>query len=215
MTHINYKSFISYSHSDEVWAKWLHKALESYKLPKRLRGEGLTEKLFPIFRDRDELSSAADLSAKVQNALKASESLIVVCSPSAAKSRWVNEEIRLFRSLGRADRIFCVIVNGDLKATMLEDACFPPALLEDGVGETHEPLAADTRKWADGKILAKLKLISGILGIRLDDLRQREQQRKRKLQVISPLAECSDQLVAEIAVGLGLKLIVPLPMPHW
>ncbi len=186
MNPVSYKAFISYSHQDEPWAKWLHKALESYKVPRGLVGEkrqsgAAPEKLYPVFRDREELSSSADLSGNVQDALERSESLVVICSPSSAKSRWVNEEIRLFRSLGRSDRIFCMVVDGDPQAATLDEACFPPALLESGVGETHEPLAADVRKWADGKLLAKLKLISGILGIRLDDLRQREQKRKRRL----------------------------------
>jgi len=57
---------------------------------------------------------------------------------------------------------------------------------EDGL--KHEPLAADMRKWADGKNLAKLKLVAGILGIRLDKLRQRELQRKRKFQALAGFA---------------------------
>jgi len=35
-----------------------------------------------------------------------------------------------------------------------------------------------------------------------------------KLQLISPLAEGSDRLVADVALELGLDLIVPLPMPQ-
>jgi tetratricopeptide (TPR) repeat protein len=182
-----YKAFISYSHKDESWAGWLHKALESYRVPKRLVGkQGLhgpvAHRLAPVFRDRDEFSSAADLSEKVREALGNSESLVVICSPAAARSRWVNEEIRHFRSLGRGDRVYCVIVAGDPQAAELEETCFPPALLESGIGEKMEPLAADARKWADGKLLAKLKVISGILGVRLDELRRREQKRRRKLQ---------------------------------
>ena len=48
-----------------------------------------------------------------------------------------------------------------------------------------EPLAADARKWADGKLLAKLKIVSGILGIRLDDLRQRNMQRRRRNWILA------------------------------
>ena len=33
-----YRAFISYSHADEEWAKWLHKSLETYRMPKRLVG---------------------------------------------------------------------------------------------------------------------------------------------------------------------------------
>jgi len=31
-----YRAFISYSHADEKWAGWLHKALETYRIPKHL-----------------------------------------------------------------------------------------------------------------------------------------------------------------------------------
>ncbi|MFC1740273.1 TIR domain-containing protein [Pseudomonadota bacterium] len=180
---------MSYCHADEAWAGWLHKSLESYRVPGRLAGQAglhgpVPEKLSPIFRDRDELSSSSDLSAKIKEAIADSESLLVVCSPAAARSMWVNEEIRHYRSLGKR-RIYCVIVEGDPQSADPQHACFPAALLE---GETHqhkEPMAADVRKWADGKALAKLKLAAGLLGVRLDELRQREQQRKRKLQALA------------------------------
>jgi tetratricopeptide (TPR) repeat protein len=190
VTEFRYKAFISYSHSDEAWARWLHGALESYRLPRKLaRTDGrfgpIPARLFPVFRDRDELSSAIDLSEKVQEALAESAALVVICSPAAAASRWVNEEIRAFRALGRGDRIFSLIVDGDPKASGLDESCFPPALLEGGVGESQEPLAADARKWADGKPLARLKLIAGILGIRLDELRRREQKRRTRTRIIA------------------------------
>jgi len=187
---MRYKAFLSYCHADETWAAWLHKSLESYRVPRRLVGQSgshgtVPARLTPIFRDRDELSSGADLSEHIQDALADSESLLVICSPNAAQSRWVNEEIRHFRSLGREGRIYCVIVDGDPQASDPQLNCFPPALLEHEGNHPAEPMAADARKWADGKSLAKLKLAAGILGVRLDELRQREQQRKRRLQVIS------------------------------
>jgi hypothetical protein len=183
---------MSYCHADQSWAAWLHKSLESYRVPKRLVGMAglhgiVPARLVPIFRDRDELSSASDLSGKITDALDDSESLLVICSPAAACSKWVNEEIRYFRSLGRG-RIYCVIVDGDPQASDPHHACFPAALLEDENHHFFEPLAADVRKQADGKSLAKLKLVAGILGVRLDELRQREKQRTRKLQLIAGFA---------------------------
>lgn len=83
------EAFTSCSHGDERWAKWLHRALESYRPSKSL---DTRERLKPIFRDRDELSASRDLSAEIQAALADAENLIVVCSPSAARSRWVNED---------------------------------------------------------------------------------------------------------------------------
>ena len=33
-----YRAFISYSHADTAWAKWLHRALESFTIDKDLVG---------------------------------------------------------------------------------------------------------------------------------------------------------------------------------
>jgi tetratricopeptide (TPR) repeat protein len=201
MKALRYNAFMSYCHADQLWAAWLHRSLESYSVPKRLAGRPgshgtVPSRLSPIFRDREDLSSASDLSAKIQDALDGSESLIVICSPAAARSKWVNQEIRYFRSLGRK-RIYCVIVGGDPQASDSEQACFPEALLECEDHHKVEPLAADVRKSADGKALAKLKLVAGLLGVGLDELRQREKQRKRKLQ-----------LVAGVAISIAVVLVI-------
>ena len=101
-----YKAFISYSHKDEKWGKWLHKKLETYGIDKNIQGRETFEgtvpaRLFPIFRDREELPTASDLGRVISNALDDSNYLIVICSPNSAKSKWVNEEIKYFKKLGR------------------------------------------------------------------------------------------------------------------
>jgi len=189
MAELRYRAYISYSHKDEAWAAWLHRALESYRVPRHLVGTKTSvgevpARIRPVFRDRDDLSSATDLEGTVKQALADSENLIVVCSPDAATSHWVKEEIRYFAGLGRADRIFCIIVGGEPAADGSVSACFSSALAEVG---HQEPLAADLRKWADGKNVARLKLIAGLLGIRLDELRQRDLQRRRKRQAVVSL----------------------------
>ena len=142
----------------------------------------------PVFRDREDLSSASDLSTKVKESLESSESLIVICSPVAAKSSWVNEEIKYFRSLGRENRILALIVDGDPQPDDPAQQCFPSALTVNADGSPCEPLAADARKWADGKLLAKLKIVAGMLGIRLDELRRRNMQRRRRNWTIATFA---------------------------
>ena len=84
-----YRAFMSYSHSDAAVATRLHRSLENYRVPKRLRGTPgefgpVPERLSPIFRDREELASSADLSKRVQDALSQSDAMIVVCSPQAS-----------------------------------------------------------------------------------------------------------------------------------
>lgn len=169
----SYWAFISYSHHDEAAAVALHRALETYRLPRadigRETGVGrVPPRLYPCFRDRDELGSAPSLGPEIQHALSESRALIVVCSPSAAASKWVNEEIRYFRSLDRGARIFAYLVEGEP-----HDA-FPPALTEG----SDEPLAADMRASGDGKHAALVKLVAGITGIPYADLTQRDAMRR-------------------------------------
>jgi tetratricopeptide (TPR) repeat protein len=178
-----YKAFISYSHSDERWAKWLQRSLERYRVPRRLVGKQgdhgtIPRRLRPVFRDREDLSSASDLSGRIKQELDRSEFLVVICSPEAAASRWAGEEIRYFREQGRDDRILSIVVAGDTHADAGADCCFPDALLVAPDGSRREPLAADVRRYADGKHLALLKIIAGLLGVRLDELRRRDAQRR-------------------------------------
>ncbi len=199
----NYKAYISYNHRDAGWAKWLHRAIEAYRVPRKLVGIKTSAgevpgRIKPVFRDRDDLSSAVDLSSTVKKALLESENLIVVCSPNAAASVWVNKEIREFVSLGRQDRIFCVIVDGDPIDPDSASACFPAALSEAGL---DEPLAADARKWADGKHLARLKLIAGMLGLPLDRLQRRDLKKRQKIWAVAAVASIAIAAVLISAVS--------------
>ncbi len=195
MDTLKYRAFISYSHRDSRWASWLHASLEKYRPPKPLIGTvtalgAVPKRIAPIFRDRDELPSATDLGSLINAALANSANQIVICSPRAAKSKWVNEEILAFKRLGREDRIFCLIVDGEPNATDMpgrtDEECFPPALRfrlgpdgDLGTART-EPIAADARPGKDGKNNASLKLISGLLGVGFDSLKRREQQRRNR-----------------------------------
>ena len=121
MAEFRYKAYISYSHKDEVLAAWLHRAIESYRVPHGLVGRRtstgeIPDRIRPVFRDRADLSSATDLKDTVKEALTESENLIVLCSPDAVASHWVNEEIRQFAHAGRSDRVFCIIVGGELSS---------------------------------------------------------------------------------------------------
>lgn len=210
-----YRAFITYSHRDRRWAAWLHRRLEFYRVPRRLVGRRtgtgpVPRRLTPIFRDREELASADDLGERIADALARSDALIVVCSPAAARSRWVNEEILRFKRSGRANRIFCLITAGEPFASDDPDGgaqeCFPPALHYrlDAAGEPTtqraEPLAADVRPGGDGRTLALLKLVAGLLDLDLDLLRRRELQRRNRrwaaVTVVALLAMAGTSLLA-------------------
>ena len=185
---MRYRAFFSYSRADDRIANWLHGQLDSYRTPKGLVGtQGalgrIPAKLHPIFRDRTDLASGAHLDADLQAALENSETLVVLCSPDAAKSTWVNHEIETFIRLGRKDRIFPVIARGEPNSGDPGTECFPPALRPQGI------LAADLRQFktttgqlvGDGREAARLKLIAGLLGLPLDELAKRERRRQRQV----------------------------------
>lgn len=217
-----YWAFISYSHRDHRWGEWLHRALETFRVPPRLVGTvsprgPVPLRLFPTFRDREELPVSADLSQNIDAALRLSRNLVVICSPASAKSRWVNEEILTFKRLGRGDRILALIVGGEPHASdgrpgvAAEEECFPPALRfalgPDGQlsSQCIEPIAADARPDRDGRENSFLKLVAGILGINFDDLRQREHERKlRRLR----LAIAASTFLLLVFAALGIALYV-------
>jgi len=210
-----YSAFISYSHRDERWARWLQTALETYRVPSHLthlQWGVASRRLSPVFRDRSDLPSATDLGNHIREALQDSASLIVICSPAASASRWVNEEVRFFRSLGRGDRTFCLIVDGEPNASDVSGTasleCFPPALrFLDGVegpstGPRLEPVAADVRPGADGKSNARLKIIAGLLGVGFDVLKQRDlRRRNRRLVLVTALALVLTGVVTAFAIA--------------
>ncbi len=206
-----YRAFISYSHRDKRWGEWLHRALETYRVPKRLVGRStamgaVPSRIAPVFRDREELPTATNLGEVINQALEDSATLVVICSPASARSRWVNEEILAYKRMGRSDRILALIVAGEPNASDKpddgEEECFPEALRyrigPDGQlsAEREEPVAADVREEGDGKAAAKLKLVAGILGLGFDDLRQREQQRRLRRLAIVAAASLAGAVVA-------------------
>ncbi|HEV2595067.1 MAG TPA: toll/interleukin-1 receptor domain-containing protein, partial [Sphingomicrobium sp.] len=172
---------------------WLHRQLEHYRIPQSLIGRPsplgpLQRRLPPVFQDREELAASANLAGSVREALAQAQALIVICSRNGARSRWVNEEIREFIALGRADRIQCLIVpecDDPSGLALPSTEVLPPALLEAG----DEPLAADARNAGDGRRAAFLKLVAGIIGVRYDELRQRENaRRQRRLAIFASAA---------------------------
>jgi tetratricopeptide (TPR) repeat protein len=216
-----YRAFISYSHKDEKWASWLHRALETFKIPKYLVGTEtgmgtVPERMGKVFRDREELSSSASLGAELTQALEDSACQIVICSPNAARSHWTNEEVLTYKRLGREKRVFCLIVDGEPGS---DQECFPQAVRfqmgADGVlsDEPAEPIAADARPHADGKLNAKLKLIAGMLGVGFDDLKQRELVRQKKRKAIITTGTITGIFVASAlvySIYLNLTAIPPV-----
>lgn len=168
-----YAIFISYRHADNLemgrkWATWLHETVENYDIPGDLvgkanqRGESVPATLYPVFRDEEELPADADLSVNIRRALENSSLLVVLCSPRAVQSRFVADEIRHFKEIGKSHRILALMIDGEPNASDDPEKlarlgaaaeCFPEPLkfgVPDESGRIDwsrrtEPIAADCR----------------------------------------------------------------------
>lgn len=186
----SFLAFLSYSHADKAAAQRFHRKLESYRLPRHLKAAGTDSRIGKVFRDREDLPAATDLSASVRQALAASRTLIVLCSPNAKASHWVAREIALFRELHPGRQILAVLLHGE------PDEAFPAPLHEGG-----EPLAADLRKDGDGYRLGFLKVVAGAVGVPLDALVQRDSQRQvRRVMAITGLSTAVALVMAVMTV---------------
>jgi tetratricopeptide (TPR) repeat protein len=190
-----YYAFLSYSHNDKELAEWLHRELERFRVPRTL-ADRLTEngvvprRLTPIFRDEHDLAAAGDLGGEIKSTLAVSQFLIVLCSPTAAVSRWTNAEIEWFKHSHPDGCVLAAIASGEPFASDIpgreDEECFPPALRQKydrrgrPTGKRAEPLAADLRGDDESRRVGFLKLVAGMLGVGLDELVQREQKRRHR-----------------------------------
>lgn len=189
---LHYRAFISYSHSDARFATWLHRQIEKHRIVPG--ADGVAERLAPVFIDRAELPAAPDLSNQVREALAASAALIVVASPRARSSRWVEQEIALFRALHPDRPVLAALIDGE------PETAFPAALTQHGE-RSFEPLAADFRKGADGRQLGLLKIVAGLTAQPLDRLVQRDaQHRQRRVMLITAVAVTISLILAALLV---------------
>jgi len=167
-----YHAFISYRHADNKeqgrkWATWLHQAIETYEVPIELVGkknaqdDEIPARIYPVFRDEQDLPAHADLANSITQALDSTYLLIVLCSPNAVASTYVADEIDYFKKKGRSDRIIAAMIAGEPNASWdvakqqagftVEDECFPTPLQYeyDEKGKSTkkhaEPIAADFR----------------------------------------------------------------------
>src|SRR5438874_726070 len=211
-----YYAFLSYSHKDKELADWLHRELERFRVPSALAGKltangVVPHRLTPIFRDEQDLSAGGELAQEIKAALAASQFLVVLCSPTAAKSRWTNTEIESFKRTRPEGCVLAAVAAGEPFASDIagreDEECFPPALRYKydrrgkQTSKRAEPLAADFRSSGEGQRLAFLKLVAGMLGVGLDELVQREQTRRQR-----HLAYLAAASIAGMAVTSGLAV---------
>ncbi len=179
-----YRAFISYSSQDKSQAERLHRALEAYRVPSGVDADLKPDRrLGRFFRDDDEIGATADIGDSVRAAIRDAESLVVLCSPAAARSAWVDAEILHFRRTGRGDRVFAIIIDGIPNSGDPATECFPPSLRSRDRHPSSgrmpmEPLGLYFRREPFSRL--QTRLVAGLLGIEFDSLWRREQRRQSR-----------------------------------
>lgn len=184
---VKYRIFLSYCQRDKAWGRWLQDELEAYRIEEDLVGRAtsagpLPQTLKPIFRSRKE--GGDTLTEQISAALQASQFLVVLCSPDAAKCHHINELIRRFNAMRRADRVIPVIVGGEPGDAARD--CFPEGL-RFKLGPDRKPTDArgepisDARPEGDGKDLALQKVLARVLGLGHDAVARNGERLQQRL----------------------------------
>ena len=126
--------FLSYSRKDEAFGRRLEEALENYTLPKDVNARSISRKRLNVFRDKKDLvPNDADYFQTIAGYLNRSQYLVVICSPNARVSDYVNDEIKQFLKTNEASRLIPVLLSGkpnnDSQAKP-EEYAFPQALCD-------------------------------------------------------------------------------------
>ena len=197
-----YDVFISYRHRplDGVITEKVFNALESYKLPKAVKACGY-EDIKRAFRDTEELQVSRILTETIDAALASTNCMVVICSPDAPLSPWVDREVSNFIELGRAEHIYPLLIAGD------PDTSFPPSLklvpdVMDRVMDIRVP-GNDVKKMMARAETELLKVVSGVTGCpEAELLREHELRRSRRFAARALSAAATFAVIAGVSLGL-------------
>lgn len=174
-----YYAFISYNSKDTKWGKRVQRKLEHYRMPATLCSERGWKRtpIRPVFFAPTDIQPGG-LTDELQERLKASRNLIVICSPNSAQSDWVGKEIEFFHGLGRTQNIHFFIVDGKPHSGNPETECFNPVIDKLGLPEIlganiHE---RNYRLPLLNKERAYVQLVSKLLGVEFDAIWQRHKR---------------------------------------
>ena len=198
----HYDVFISYRHRplDGEITKRVFNALESYKLPNAVKACGY-EDIRRAFRDTEELQVSKILTETIDAALNSSNCMVVICSPDAPLSPWVDREVSNFIELGRAEHIYPLLIAGD------PETSFPPSLklvpdVMDRVMDIRVP-GSDVKKMMARAETELLKVISGVTGCPEAELRrEHDLRRSRRFAARAFSAAATFALVLGVSLGL-------------
>src|SRR5882724_84239 len=105
-----YDAFVSYSHAkDKPIAAALQRAVQTLGKPWYRR------RALRVFRDDTSLSATPHLWPTIENALRESRYFILLASPEAADSIWVNREVRSWLTFNSTETLLIGVTAGSLR----------------------------------------------------------------------------------------------------
>lgn len=204
--------FLSYSRKDEEFAKRLEEALENYRLPKDVQTSLITRNRLNVFRDKHDLvPTDGDYWKTIEGYLGRSANLLVVCSPNARRSEYVNHEIATFLRTHEAKRVIPILLwgrpNNDAGATPDEHA-FPDAVCQ----ALAMPLAVEFTEFpqARGRIDrgrfhdSWYTLLAKIFGAERAEIERQDARRQARRRAI--FAAVSLVIIAILSVALVVAI---------
>lgn len=182
--------FISYSHDDERIAERLSKRIRRYKTPRGVKRRG---RPLVVFRDVERLTAYSELSDALAERIEQAANMVVLCSPAAVASEYVDQEVKTFIENRGDASVILVLVDGD------PENSFTPTIS----ARYKEPLYIDLRpcpgyfrnreRFREGA----LRIIAALLGVDYADLTREDERRRNRLRWVSVLT------VLAISLGLG------------
>lgn len=195
-TNYTYDAFISYSHSDcGNIAPFIQKGIENIGKPWYAIGR----RNLTVFRDETSLTVNPGLWEEIVEALKQTHFFILLASPLAAKSHWIQKEIDWWLSNRDINSVFIVLVKGEIEWNKIElnsdfnwkKTTSIPEILK--CKFSSEPLWIDLRPYyqTEGEVNHKndgfksqiIKIIAGIVGKDPREIDSAELRRQGKTKV--------------------------------
>jgi WD40 repeat protein len=206
-----FDAFVSYGHADDGGiARQLQSGVERFAKP-WYRARALR-----LFLDSNNLSANPGLWSSIETALANSSWFVLVTSPGAAGSKWVEREIRWWLQHRSAERLLIVVASGSLSwDAELGDfdprtsTALPPALLgafdeeprwvviPGGVNTEAEPTELDLRE----TVIDVATAIRGVSKEELASAAAKEHQRTRRL-IRGVIAGLTALLAVAVVAGL-------------
>ena len=206
---MEFDAFVSYSHAaDGRLAPAVQRGMQ------RLAKPWYTARALRVFRDETALSASPQLWSSICSALDASQWFVLLASPEAAASEWVNRELRHWLATKCVDRILVVVTDGswrwDPAARELTGSAVPDALR--GAFD-DEPRHVDLR-WARGALELDLRhgrfrdvvaqLAAPVHGVAKDELESEDVRLHQRARRLARGATTLLVLLTVLSLALGV-----------